>query len=155
MSPYLWEVVYYKGEFDKAFIRRDFVDGVGCIGLHVYQDGINDTNVWATIHIKQAVGGRQLQRLFDSRIGVWVYPTFQYIYDKETKNPENVFGLEVNDGTHIVWFIFSDDPIAPYTLKNHHIIVIQTPLNKWSYREVSIREVYDDQGWPMPESVSF
>jgi len=154
-SPYLWEVVYYKGEGDRAYLRRDTVGEVPCLGMHVYQDGVNDTNVWATIHLKQMIGGKQLTRLFDSKIGVWVYPTFPYIYDKETENPENVFGIEINDGVHIIWFIFSDQPVEPYTLKSHHIIVVPTPLNEWSYRELDIKKVYEDQGWPVPEGISF
>ncbi len=155
VSPYLWEVVYYKGDLDRTFIRKDAVDGVNCLGMHVYQDGVNDTNIWATIHLKQMIGGQQLTRLLDSNIGVWVYPTFPYISDKESKNPDNVFGIEINDGVHIIWLIFSDQPLETYTLKNHYFKVIPTPLNEWSYRELNIKKIYETQGWQMPDSISF
>jgi hypothetical protein len=123
--------------------------------MHIYQDGANDTYDWATIHIKQPIRGNALERMLEKKVGVWVYPTFPYIYDEIEKDPRNVFGIEINDGEHIIWFVFSNHPDQTYTLRNHRIVIIDTPLNEWSYREINIAEQYIEAGWELPEDISF
>ena len=102
-KPFLWEVTYTVGPNDSAFIRHDVVEGKECLGLHVYQDGANDTYSWANIHVKQALRGQTASRFLRSEIGLWVYPTFGFVQDPNSKEPRNVFGIEVNDGNHLIW----------------------------------------------------
>ena len=154
-KPYLWNTVYYKGPNDTAFIRSDVVEEEPCLGMHVHQDGINDTYDWVTIHVKQDLKGHSLRRAFQNEIHLWVYPTFSYKNYEETGDPRNVFGLEINDGNHIVWFVFSDKNQGVYQIKNHRIVVIETPLNQWSLRKIDVGQEYEKAGWTMPEDASF
>ena len=154
-KPYLWESAYFKGPNDDVFIRQDIVEGYECLGMHVSQDGANDTYDWATIHVKQRIRGRSLDRILVGRVGVWAYPTFTYEFDERTKEPENVFGIEINDGENILWFVFSDSENQSYKLRNHEIVIIYTPLNEWSYRELDIAQQYKDAGWRLPKDISF
>lgn len=153
--PLLWIVVYNKGPGDLAFIREDVVGGEKCLGLHVYQDGANDTYDWVSVHVKQKLVGKSVERLFKARIGLWVYPTFSYVYYGETGDPRNAFGVEINDGTHLLWFIFSDKNAGVYQLRNHRIVVIEAPLNQWSYVEIDVGEEYRKAGWEVPRDAFF
>ncbi len=154
-KPLLWETAYFKGPNDAVSVREDIVDGENCLGLHVYQDGVNDTYDWATLHVKQRIRGNSLKGILDGKLGVWTYPTFNYKYNNISKEPETVFAVEINDGSKIFWFIFSDSEEQIYNLRNHRIIVIKTPLNQWSYREIDIAQYYRDAQWDLPTDISF
>ncbi|WP_455278439.1 hypothetical protein [[Eubacterium] cellulosolvens] len=154
-KPFLWEATYTLGPNDSGFLRRDMVSDNECLGLHLYQDGSNDTYAWATIHVKQAIRGPDVSRLFRSDVSFWIYPTYSFVHDINSKEPRNVFGLEVNDGTHIIWFIFSDCAEQTYQLRNHRIVHKNAPLNQWSYVELDIGEEYAKAGWEEPSDLSF
>lgn len=153
--PFLWEATYTLGPSDSAFLRRDIVADNECLGLHLYQDGANDTYAWATIHVKQAIRGPDVSRLLKSDVSFWIYPTFSFVYDINSKEPWNVFGIEVNDGTHMIWFIFSDSAEQKYQLRNHRIVHTKLPLNQWSYVELDIAKEYAEAGWEEPSDLSF
>jgi len=154
-KPFLWEVTYTEGPNDLAFIRHDVVDGEECLGLHVYQDGANDTYSWANIHVKQALRGQTASKFFRSKLAVWVYPTFSFVHDPVSKEPRNVFGIEINDGTHLLWFIFSDGPNDSYQIRNHRIILANTPLNQWTHVQIDVLSQYRQAGWEEPSDLSF
>lgn len=154
-KPYLWESTYFSGPNDEIFVSQDIVDNHLCLGMHIYQDGVNDTYDWATIHIKQRIRGNSLVKVLDGKFGVWVYPTFTYIFDETTKDPRNVFGIEINDGENMIWFVFSNSANQTHQLRNHRIVVVDTPLNRWSYREIDISEQYREANWELPKDISF
>jgi hypothetical protein len=154
-KPYLWEVAVIRGPDDFVFVNNDHIKGKSCVGLHVYQDGVNDTNNWVSIHVKQDITGNACQRLFSSNIGIMLYSNFSYVYFHENNDPRNAFGVEINDGTRILWFLFSDKNDGVYQLKNHRIVVIKTPLKEWVYKEINISKEFEAAGWNEPKSVSF
>jgi len=154
-KPFLWEATYTLGPNDSGFLRRDIVADNECLGLHLYQDGANDTYAWANIHVKQAIRGSDVSRLLRSDVSFWIYPTFSFVHDINSKEPWNVFGLEVNDGAHIIWFIFSDSAEQTYQLRNHRIVHTNLPLNQWSHVELDIAEEYTKAGWEEPSDLSF
>ncbi len=153
-KPFLWEAAYTKGPNDLTFLRHDLVGGRECLGLHVYQDGANDSYSWATIHVKQTLRGEAVSRLFGSWIGIWAYPTFRFAQDPISKEPWNVFGLEINDGKHLIWFVFSDHASGVYNLRNHRIVLVDAPLNQWSYIKMDVASHYSEAGWESPDDLS-
>jgi hypothetical protein len=154
-KPFLWEVTYTKGPNDIAYINHDTVEGQQCLGLHVYQDGANDSYTWANVHVKQTLKGDAVSRLFKYQIEMSVYPTFSFVQDPISKEPWNVFGLEINDGEHLVWFVFSDGPGGSYQLRNHRIVLVPAPLNRWSGIRIDVSEQYTAAGWKEPSDLSF
>jgi len=153
--PYFWELDAIKGPSDRLNLTSGYVAGWSALQMEVYQDGEEDEYVWAMIHLRQDLTEEKAENLFFSKIGAWVFPTFSYTCDERTKDPANSFGIEVNDGVHILWFIFSDENVGVYLLSNHRIAVIYCPLNEWSFREVQISTEYEKVGWARPESFSF
>jgi hypothetical protein len=153
--PYFWDLDTIGGLGDQVNIRRGNAGGLPALEMQVFQDGINDNQIWASLHLKQDLNNREAEKLFFSTVGVWVYPTFSYIHDETTFHPANSFGIEINDGSHVIWFIFSDKNMGTYSLNNHTIVVVETPLNQWSYREINISSVYGEQGWSKPNSYTF
>jgi len=153
--PYLWEVDIIKGGSDNVSLLRSETGGLPSIGLEVYRSSQNSSSVWTTVHVRQDLRGQALNAIFRSKISLWVFPTFPYWYNRESKNPENTFGVEINDGTNLLWFVFADSPSQVFQLPRHRIMLMQSPLNIWSLREIDIAKEYYEAGWEKPESISF
>ncbi len=153
-KPLMWEVSLLIGSKDQGFIRRDIIKDKTCLGIHVYQDGANGAYPWATVHVRQNLRGRATKQLFEGTLETWVYPTFMHQRYQDSGHPKNVFGIEINDGTNLLWIIFSEQPDEVYQIKGHLIVIINTPLNVWSHREVQVRNYYTYAGWKPPTEVA-
>jgi hypothetical protein len=153
-KPLGWEVSLLIGPGDEAFPLQDDVDGRFCLGMHVYQDGGDDSHLWATLHVRQNLNRRATQKLLEGTLGVWVYPTFLHERYPWSGHPKNVFGIEINDGTNVLWIVFSQQRNEIYQISGHQIVIIDTPLNRWSYREVQIGKYYASVGWKLPSEVA-
>ncbi len=153
--PYLWQVDTIKGDFDNVTIYQFNVDNRASLALRLDRNNRNNTGVWTTVHVRQDLRGQGLDAIFRSKISLLVFPTFPYWYDLGSKNPENTFGIEINDGTNLLWYVFADEPSRVFQLPHHRIVLTQTPLNTWSLREIDIAKQYQEAGWETPESISF
>jgi hypothetical protein len=153
-KPLAWEISLLIGPRDEAFPAQDDVDGRSCLGMHVFQDGEDDSYLWATIHVRQNLNHVATRRLLEGTLGVWVYPTFMHERYSWSGNPRNVFGIEINDGTNVLWIVFSQQEEEVYQISGHQIVIINTPLNRWSYREVQIGKYYSNIGWKLPSQVA-
>ena len=154
-TPYLWTVDFIQGSTDNVSVFRAIVGGRTALGLRVIRTNANNSQIWTTVHVRQDVHGQGLNAIFYANITVDVFPTFQYLYNPDTKNPENVFGVEINDGTNLIWYIFANEPSQIVQLPHHRIILTQTPLNVWSTRTLNIASQYAATGWEKPVSISF
>jgi len=154
-TPYLWTIDLIEGPTDNVSVYQAVVAGRSGIALRVERTNTNNSQIWTTIHVRQDLRGQALQAIFRSNITIDVFPTFKYLYDPNTKNPENAFGIEINDGTNLIWYIFADEPDQIVQLPHHRIIVTETPLNTWSTREIDISNQYAATGWKIPTTISF
>ncbi|HXY82898.1 MAG TPA: hypothetical protein VEH56_04195 [Candidatus Saccharimonadales bacterium] len=153
--PYLWQIDEIRGPSDNASVFQAAIASRPGVSLSVFRSNENESSVWTTVHLRQDLHGQALDAMFNSTVSLWVFPTFTYWYNQRYKNPENVFGIEINDGSNLVWYVFADDQNQVYQFPHHRIIVIQTPLNVWSYRSVDIAHEYTQAGWKKPDSLSF
>jgi len=154
-TPYLWTIDLIQGSTDNTSVFQAVVDGRNALGLRVIRTNGNNSQIWTTVHVRQDVHGQGLDAIFNANISLDVFPTFQYLYNNDTKNPENAFGVEINDGTNLIWFIFADEPSQVIQLPHHRINLAQTPLNAWSPRTLNIASEYAAAGWEKPASISF
>lgn len=153
--PYLWEVDIIKGPHDNVSIYQTVISNRQALALNLSRSNDNNTEIWTTLHVRQDVHGQALDAIFRSQISLWVYPTLLYKYDPNLYNPENTFGVEINDGTNLLWYVFSDGPSRVFQLPHHRIVLAQTPLNTWSLMELDIGKQFQAAGWKEPESISF
>lgn len=153
-KPYCWQIDRFQSANDVIAIYPTEVQGRKCLGVELYQDGKDNANPWVSVHIRQEVRGQALRSLFSSKVGIWIYANFSYAFDRSSMRPKNAFGLEVNDGKYMIWFIFSDGEEMNYTLPNHRIVVQRTPIAEWSYHEVDIASEYRKLTDKQPDSIS-
>jgi hypothetical protein len=153
-KPYCWQIDRFQSANDSILIFPAEVDGLRCLAIEIYQDGEDGAYPWVTAHVRQEVRGEALRSLFDSKIGIWVHPSFSYAFDETTMKPKNAFGIEVNDGENLIWFLFSDKGEGTYTLPHHRIVVLEAPLGEWSYHEVDVAAEYGKLTRKQPNSIS-
>jgi len=154
-TPYLWQVDIIKGPHDNVSIYQTEIDNRQSLGLNLSRSNENNTGVWTTVHVRQDLHGLALDTLFRSQISLWVYPTFEYHNDPNFKDPHNTFGVEINDGTNLLWYVFADNQSQVFQLPHHRIVLMQTPLKTWSLRELDIGRQFQEAGWKEPQSLSF
>jgi hypothetical protein len=153
--PYLWTVDLIEGPADNVTIYQSTINNQPAIALRVQRSNSNNSLIWTTVHVRQDLRGQGLDAIFRSKITLEVYPTFPYWYNPSSKNPENTFGVEINDGTNLIWYVFANEPNQVFQLPHHRIVLTQTPLNTWSTREIDIASQYEAAGWKKPEGISF
>ena len=154
-TPYLWTIDLIEGPTDNVSVFQAVVEGRSALGLRVIRTNANNSQIWTTAHVRQDVHGPSLAAIYHANITLGVFPTFQYLYNPNTRNPENAFGVEINDGTNLIWYIFADEPSQTVQLPHHRIILTRTPLNIWSNRTLNISSQYAAAGWEKPVSISF
>ena len=155
LTPYLWTIDLIEGPTDNISVYQTVIAARPSIALRVVRNNPNNSQIWTTVHVRQDLRGQALAAIFRSKITIDVYPTFQYFYTPNSNNPENTFGIEINDGTNLLWYVFADEPSQTFQLPHTRIILTQTPLNTWSTREIDIASQFEAAGWKMPESISF
>jgi len=153
--PYLWQVDIIKGVYDNVSAYPTVLANRQAVALNISRSNVNNTEVWTTLHIRQDLYGQALDAAFRSEISMWVWPTFDYLNNPDLKNPENTFGVEINDGTNLLWFVFADNVSQIFQFPNLRIVLMQTPLKAWSLRQFDIGKEYVDAGWKEPDSLSF
>lgn len=72
--------------------------------------------------------------------GLWVY----------VDNATGIYGLEIDDGKHTLWFTFGEAPYTGPRLNNHYVVHHQIPLAQWHYQEVDVMDAYRIAGWDLP-----
>jgi len=68
-----------------------------------------------------------------------------------------IFAASVADGTHILYYIFSDrvtqQSITPYSTNT--TVVIPTQRSQWNTITLSPQSIWNSQGWATPPQVTF
>jgi len=155
LTPYLWTIDLIQGPTDNVSVYQTQIADRPATALRVLRTNTNNSQVWTTVHVRQDLRGQALAEVFRSNVTIGVFPTFPYWYNNASNNPETAFGVEINDGTNLVWYIFADQPTQVFQLPHHRIILTQTPLNTWSTREIDIASQFAAAGWAMPQTISF
>jgi len=140
---------------DNISVYQTVIADHPAIALRVIRTNPNNSQIWTTVHVRQDLRGQALEEIFRSKITIDVYPTFPYWYNPNSNNPENTFGIEINDGTNLLWYVFADEPSQIFQLPHTRIILTQTLLNTWSTRGIDVASQFKAAGWAMPESISF
>jgi hypothetical protein len=153
--PYLWQVDIIKGPHDNVSLHQTEMANRQALEMKLSRSNVNNTQVWTTLHVRQDIHGQALGAIFTSEISLWVFPTMHYRYDDKLHNPENTFGVEINDGTNLLWYVFSDEASQVFQLSHHRIVLMETPLDTWSLRQLDIGKQFQAAGWKQPESISF
>jgi len=144
--PFQWTLWPIMGHDDTFSVSYDNISGQMALGMTVNREEPLSDADWTTLQVKQVIN-------FTDTMGVWVYPTFSY---EGGNTPRKVYGIEINDETNILWFIFSNKNVGVYDVSEHtRVIVLNTTLDTWSFRQLDILQQYQALNWPIPNRIWF
>lgn len=150
-QPLGWSPVLLTGRGDAAAIKDMSVDGVKCLGMAIYEDGMREENYDAT-----HAGVFQKILFPTSKLKVKVFPTV---------NTETTGGVVLGSGIHFVdeqgrslIIGFSDEvegeQITQYGDNTRFLVVKNAPLNQWSEYTIDLAAYWAKTGWWQPEEIS-
>jgi 4-amino-4-deoxy-L-arabinose transferase-like glycosyltransferase len=150
-QPLGWSPVLITGSGDKASISDTDIDGVKCLGMAIYEDGIQDKTRDTTY-----AGVFQQIPFPESKLKVKVFPTV---------NTETTGRVIIGAGIHFVdeggrslIIGFSDkvegEQIIQYGDNNRFLVVRNAPLNQWSEQTIDLAAYWAKTGWLQPKEVN-
>ena len=148
----LWNMEYVEGPADNVSLREAVVDGRNATELLVKQSGIDDAPVY--VYLQQTIDGARLTGLLEDDIGIWVLAEPCACNGTSTER-SLIFGVELNDGTHTLTFIFSDQAIETRTVLAHRFVYLTTQSGAWTYQHINVTRQYALAQWSLPNQLTF
>ena len=151
-KPMLWELEYEKGFGDQVLLQETTMANKKALEIQLFQDGTD--NRWTYARLGQTIDGTRLRALLDEEVGIWIFLEASCACNSTTSNERGVFGVETNDGTHTVDFIFGQVAAEMSQSPTHRTILLQTPSGEWVHHSIDIVGQYHDAQWKLPERIS-
>jgi len=105
-------------------------------------------------YVSQEINGPRLAALFALNISAWILREPCACNSTSTIGNGEVFGVELNDGTHVLTFIFSARPAEAQVLWAKRIVFLETPADQWAKVPLDIAEEYQSAQWKKPDRVT-
>jgi len=147
--PLVWELAYDKGAGDQIALDQVTQAGRGALEIRIFQDAADERSV--DVRLRETIDGARLSSLFNSIVGVWVFQKYSCPCKQELASESTVFGLEINDWTHVLTFVFNQDKAEPQQSLGRRTLFLATPSGEWVYHRIDLAREYRDAGWNRPE----
>jgi 4-amino-4-deoxy-L-arabinose transferase-like glycosyltransferase len=150
-QPLGWQPVLLTGQGDEAVIKDMSIEGVKCLGMAIYEDGMRD-ETRDTTH----AGVFQKILFPTSKLKVKVFPTV---------NTETTGRVVLGSGIHFVdedgrsvIIGFSDKVEGEQTIQygdyTRFLVIKQAPLNQWSEQTIDLAAYWAKARWWQPKEVN-
>jgi len=147
--PLVWELAYDKGVEDQVALNQVTQAGRTALEIRIFQDAADERSV--DVRLRQTIDGARLSSLFNSLVGVWVFQEYSCPCNQALASESMIFGLEINDWTHVLTFVFSQEKAEPQQFLDQRTLFLTTPSGEWTYHEIDLAKGYKDAGWKLPE----
>jgi hypothetical protein len=148
--PLAWQFEHVEAADDSASLKQTQVGGMKATELAIFRGG--ETG-WTYAYLSQVIDGARLTALFTQEIEVSVMRE-ACICSSSALSAGTLFGVEVNDGTHILTYVFSEYHAETQVFLAHRIVSLQTPSSEWVQQRLDFAEQYDDAQWKTPDRVT-
>jgi hypothetical protein len=149
----VWDVEYGKGAGDQIRLEKTTLSDRKALEIQLYQNGTEDT--WVFVHLTQWIDGARLRALFDMQVSVWVFAEQPCACKPVSNSQPVIFGVETNDETHVISFIFSNRTYEPQQSPSHRTVVLPTPAEEWTLHNIDLAREYDNAQWKRPDHLTF
>ena len=148
--PLVWRFEHVEAVDDSASLKQIQVDGMKATELAIFRGGKTG---WTYAYLSQVIDGARLTALFTQEIEVSVMRE-ACICSSSALSAGTLFGVEVNDGTHVLTYAFSEYRAATQVFLAHRIASLQTPSGEWVQQRLDFAEQYKDAQWKTPDRVT-
>jgi uncharacterized membrane protein len=99
----------------------------------------SETDAFATVRLVQSIA-------FPTELTVWAYPPLS------SSDPlQSPYGLEFDDGEHILRILFGDVDKSRKVDGNVGYLFFSAPLKTWSQHTIRLQDLYELFGWQLPK----
>lgn len=148
----VWHAEYTIAPDDFIAINQTTAGEMSALVFNLHRENANGSTY---LLLSQSVEGPRLGALFSLNISTWVFRKSCECNPTSIMNHGEVFGIEINDGTHVLTFVFSDSGNPSQVLWDRRTVFINTPANQWVNIPLDISREYDSAKWKMPDRVTF
>jgi hypothetical protein len=152
-KPMVWDLEYEKGNGDQILMQETVIADEESLRLQIIKNG-PDVG-WTYIRLGQTIDGNRLRAFLDEEVGIWVFlDTTCACNNRTLSDMISVFGVEINDGTHVIDFVFDQTTAKTNETPMRQTVILNTPIGKWTHHSISIIERYSDAKWKLPDRIS-
>ena len=144
--PLVWQFEHVEAVDDSASLKQTQVDGMKATELTIFRGGKTG---WTYAYLSQVIDGARLTALFTQEIEVSVMRE-ACICSSSALSAGTLFGVEVNDGTHVLTYVFSEYHAETQMFLAHRIVSLQTPSSEWVQQRLDFAVQYEDAQWKTP-----
>ncbi len=149
--PLGWSPVLVTGKGDEATINDTNIDGVKCLGLTIYEDGVREGNHDATY-----AGIFQVIPFPESKLKVQVFPTVNTGTTGRVVLGSGIHFVDSNGHALIIGFSDEVDgeKVIQYGEGDRFLVVKNAPLEQWSEHTIDLSAYWAETKWWQPEEIS-
>ena len=146
----VWRSEYVIASGDSIFLNRTTFDHMTVLKMDLLkQNRTGSTYAFVT----QIIDGPRLAALFTLNISAWVLRT-SCVCSSSPNAGNEVFGVDFNDGTHVLTYVFSTLSMETQVRWNERVVLLQTPRDQWVKVPLDIAKQFYNAHWKKPERVT-
>jgi len=146
----VWHSEYVTAIGDSISLTQTTVNHAKALEFDLFKENESGSTY---VFVSQDIDGPGLASLFNLNISIWVLRESCLCNSSSTLGNE-VFGVELNDGTHVLTYIFSTLPTRPQLLWDRRIIFFATPSGQWVKVPLNFAREYYSAQWSRPARVT-
>ena len=150
-KPMVWELEYQKSAGDQILLQDNVTVGKTALEIRIFQDGADDNLTY--VRLGQTIEGARARALFDEEIGIWVLLQTSCSCEKLVQGQTIAFGIETNDGTHTLAYLFTGKTADANISPTHRTISLQTQTGQWTNQLIDLAEQYQNAKWKPPDRI--
>jgi hypothetical protein len=150
-KPMVWELEYQKSAGDQILLQDNVTAGKTALEIRIFQDGADDNLTY--VRLGQTIDGARARALFDEEISIWVLLQTSCSCEKLALGQALAFGIETNDGTHTIDYLFTGKTAEMSVSPTHRTISLQTQTEQWTNQLIDLANQYENAKWKPPDRI--
>jgi hypothetical protein len=150
-KPMVWELEYQKSAGDQILLQDTVTANKTALEIRIFQDGADDNLTY--VRVGQTIDGTRARALFDEEIGMWVFLQSSCACEKFVSGETDTFGIETNDGTHTLDYVFTEEPAGISISPTRRTVSLQVQTGQWTNQLIDLAEQYESAKWSPPDRI--
>jgi hypothetical protein len=150
-KPMVWELEYQKSAGDQILLQDTVIANKTALEIRIFQDGADDNLTY--VRLGQTIDGARARALFDEEISMWVFLQASCPCEKFVSGETATFGIETNDGTHTLDYIFTEKTGEISISPTRRTISLQVQTGQWTNQLIDLTEEYKSAKWSSPDRI--
>jgi hypothetical protein len=150
-KPMVWELEYQKSAGDQILLQETVIEDKTALEIRIFQDGTDDNLTY--VRLGQAIDGARARALFAQQISVLVFLQASCPCEQLLSGEATTFGIETNDGTHTLDYIFTGKPAETNISPTRRTISLTAQAGQWTNQLIDLTEEYKSAKWSSPDRI--